>query len=198
MSNLVFPSTLSGYQWDSKKKPVFNNITHSPPTGRDVRISLYEHPVYEFMLSNQWLTKADKDTLMNFFKARRGSFDSFLYADEESVAVANAFNTGNGVTTQFQLRFWADPYQETVNNVAGSPLLYLNNVLQTPGTHYTISTTGLITFATAPTSGAVLSWSGTAYYRCIFLEDSLEYNQFADRLYDCSEIKFKGSLAAKL
>jgi hypothetical protein len=198
MSNLVFPSTLNGYVWDCKKKPVFNNITHSPPTGRDVRISLYEHPIYEFTLSNQWLSKTDKDLLMNFFKARRGSFDSFLYSDEESIALVHPIYIGDGVTTTFQLSFLAYPYREIVNNFAGSPLIYLGTTLKTLGVHYTISPTGLITFVTAPVSGVVMFWSGTAYYRCIFLEDSLEYNQFADRLYDCNEIKFKGSLAAKL
>jgi hypothetical protein len=43
-----------------------------------------------------------------------------------------------------------------------------------------------------------LTWTGAAYYRCVFMEDSLEYNQFANRLYDCSEITFKGSLVNKL
>jgi hypothetical protein len=196
MSNLVFPSTLNGYVWDSKKKPVFNNITHKPATGRDIRIALYDQPVYEFLLSNEWLTKANKDTLMGFFLARRGSFDSFLYGDEDCVISNQWFATGNGVATTFHLlkaTAWA---VEIVNNVVGVPLIYLDNVLLTSGTHYTISATGLVTFMTAPTGA--LTWTGAVYYRCVFMEDSLEYNQFANRLYDCSEITFKGSLANKL
>jgi hypothetical protein len=199
MSDLLFPTTLSGYSWDSKKKPLFNNITHSPQTGRDIHISLYDQPLYEFNLANLWLTKADKDTLIGFFTARRGSFDSFLYRDEDSVLTAHVFAWGNGIKTSFQLsRYQNGLFLEKVNNYAVNPLLYLDGVLLTVGTHYTLSATGLVTFTVAPASGAVLSWTGTAYYRCVFMEDSLEYNQFADRLYDCGEIKFKGSLANKV
>ena len=76
--------------------------------------------------------------------------------------------------------------------------IYKNGVLLTPGVHYTLAAYGVVTMVSAPTLGDVLSWTGTAFYRCAFLEDSLEYNQFADRLYDCNEIKFKGSLANKV
>jgi len=198
MSDLVFPSTMNGYVWDSKKKPVFNNLTHSSVTGRDVRIALYDQPVYEFTLSNQWLTKADKDVLMGFFLARRGAFDSWLYLDEDGAVTAQAFGVGNGATLGFQLLKATDSALEIVNNLATLPLIYVDAVLKTVGTHYTISATGVVTFVTAPTAGAVLAWTGSAYYRCVFLEDSLEYNQFMYRLYDCSEITFKGSLANKL
>jgi uncharacterized protein (TIGR02217 family) len=198
MSNLVFPSTMNGYLWDSKKKPVFNNLTHSSATGRDVRIALYDQPVYEFTLSNQWLTRADKDTLIGFFVARRGMFDSWLYLDEDGVVTAQTFGTGDGVATAFQLLKATVNALEIVNNLVSSPLIYINGVLKTIGTHYSVSATGLITFVTVPTAGAVLAWTGSAYYRCVFLEDTLAYNQFASRLYDCSEIKFKGSLVNKL
>jgi uncharacterized protein (TIGR02217 family) len=195
MSNEVFPSTLNGYLWDSKKKPTFNNVTHSPTSGRDIHIALYSQPVFEFNLSNQWLTDADKNTLMNFFQRRQGSFDSFLYADEDSTVTAHAIYVGDGVTTQFQLSKWNDPFREIVNNVAGMPTIYLNGVTNTD---WSMNATGLITFTTAPGAGVVISWSGLAYYRCVFLEDALEYNQFASRLYDCEEIAFKGSLVNKL
>jgi hypothetical protein len=195
MSNEIFPSTLAGYAWDSKKKPVFNNIVHSPVTGRDIRIALYSQPVYEFTLTNQWLTKADKDALMGFFLARRGQFDSFLYADEDCVAVADPFGNFT-VNAAFQLIKHTGGFAHTVNNVAGMPAIYLANRLL-DGYEYSINATGLVAVHNAIGTG-LLTWSGSAYYRCIFLEDSLEYNQFADRLYDCGEIKFKGCMANKL
>jgi hypothetical protein len=210
MSDLIFPSTLNGFTWDSKKKPLFNNITHSPQTGRDIHISLYDQPIYEFNLANQWLTKADKDALIGFFTARRGSFESFLYVDEDCALQNHVFAVSNGSTRDFQLgRLQNGLFLEKVNNYAPSPLIYLNGGLLTVGRDYLINGTGLLHFSDSvdPTTGAVsysvpsggvLSWTGTAYYRCVFLEDSLEYNQFAERLYDCGEIKFKGSLANKV
>lgn len=193
MSNAVFPSQLIGFTWDSKKKPIFNNITHSPPSGRDVRISLYSQPVYEFTLSNQWLSKTDKDMLIGFFIARRGNFDSFLYTDEDSVIQQQALTRDKG---SYQLVKSTDGAIEIINNVVGEPDIYVDDVLQVMDADYYIDDTGLIGFYDF-VSGLV-TWSGSAYYRSVFLEDSLEYNQFADRLYDCGEIKFKGCLANKL
>jgi uncharacterized protein (TIGR02217 family) len=198
MSNLVFPSSIGGYIWGMKKMPVFNNITHSPATGRDIRISLYDQPIFEFTLSNEWLTKADKDTLMGFFIARKGSFDSFLYLDDDSVITNEGIAIGDNVKTAFQLAKLMGGSLSVVNNAVGSPAIYINGVLKTAGTHYTISNTGLITTASPIPTGQVLSWSGSAYYRCVFFEDSLEFGQFATRLYDCGEIKFKGCMANKL
>lgn len=196
MSNELFPSALIGWQWDVKKKPLFNNIKHSPPTGRDIRIAVYQQPMFEFSLTNQWLTKADKDALIGFFMARNGGFDSFLFQDDDCTVTTEAFGTGNGTTTQFQLKKVVGSSLADVHNLASSPLIYKNGVLQTSG--YTLGTNGLITFSTAPANGVVLAWTGSCYYRCIFLEDELEYNQFADRLYDCEEVRFKGALVNKL
>lgn len=199
MSEAIFPSMLGGYAWDSKKKPVFHTLTHSPLTGRDVRVALYSQPVFEFSLVNNWLSKADKESLIGFFLARSGNFDSFLYADEDSVMTAHAFAMGNGVNTAFQLYAGFGSHTNLiVNNVAGNPSIYIDSVLKTAGTHYSISTTGVVTFVTPPASNALISWTGTAYYRCVFLEESLEYNQFARLLYDCSEITFKGAMVNKL
>jgi hypothetical protein len=183
--------------WDGKKKPVFNNITHSPVTGRDIHISLYGEPIYEFTLSNQWLSQADKDALMGFFLARRGSFESFLYSDEDCVMVNHVFAIGDGVTTTFQLgRFQNGLYHEAVHNFAPNPLIYRDGLVLTLDVDYVMTATGEVTYYLG--NGTELSWTGQAYYRCVFMDDSLEYNQFANRLYDCNEIKFKGSLANKL
>jgi hypothetical protein len=196
MSNEVFPSQLHGFTWECKKKPVFNTITHSPPTGRDVRISLYSQPVYEFTLSNQWLTKADKDLLIGFFLARKGGFDSFLYQDEDCVVVNQPIYAVSG-SNNFQLIKSTYAADELVNNVAVAPVVSIVGLGALDYLFdYTVSSTGLVSIVFTPDD--VVSWSGSCYYRCVFLEDSLEYNQFADRLYDCGEIKFKGCLANKL
>jgi hypothetical protein len=198
MSNQIFPANLGGYTWDGTKKPTFNNLTHSVKNGRDLSLSLYSQPIYEFHLINNWLTSTDKATLINFFIERGGAFDSFLYTDEDSAVNNQAFATGNGADTAFQLIKTTNFASETVNNPASAPHIYLDGVLKTAGTHYTINDSGLVIMATAPALNAVLSWSGLAYYRCIFIEDNMEYNQFANRLYNCDTIDFKGSMANKL
>jgi uncharacterized protein (TIGR02217 family) len=42
----------------------------------------------------------------------------------------------------------------------GTPEIKKAGVVQTPGTHYSISSSGLVTFVTAPAAGAQLVWSG--------------------------------------
>lgn len=193
MSELVFSSDLSGYQWDSKKKPVFSTLSHSPMTGRDVRIALYRQPVYEFILHNGWMNTADKNSLMAFFVARKGVLDSFLYADEDCDVSNQVIGAGNGVITTFQLIKNTGAAVEWVCNPAPNAQIYVAGALKTAITDYGINWKGEVVFVVAPAVGAVISWSGVAYYRCVFLADELEVSQFANLLYECGEIAFKGS-----
>jgi uncharacterized protein (TIGR02217 family) len=192
MSDLVFPSELSGYAWDSKKKPVFSTISQSPVTGRDVRIALYRQPIYEFMLSNVWMDTADKNSLIAFFVARKGVLDSFLYADEDCDVSNQFIGAGNGVITTFQLIKNTGTAVEWVCNPAPNAQIYVAGALKTATTDYVINWKGEVIFVAAPAVGAVISWSGVAYYRCVFLANELEVSQFANLLYECGEIGFKG------
>jgi uncharacterized protein (TIGR02217 family) len=197
MSNAIFPASLIGYVYGNKKKPNFNTASHSPVSGRAVNLLLYDQPVHEFSLSNEWLSETDKNTFIGFFKARKGSFESFLFADEDSVITGQAIGLGDGVTTHYQLVRITNDSIEQVNNFAGISV-YLDGVLQSYVMDYLINDTGLIIFTTAPTSGAVITWTGTAYYRCVFVEDRLESSQFANQLTACADIKFYGCMANKL
>ena len=51
-------------------------------------------------------------------------------------------------------------YVRDITLLASTPVIKKANVIQTAGTDYNISSSGLVTFATAPASGAQLSWSG--------------------------------------
>jgi uncharacterized protein (TIGR02217 family) len=194
MSNLLFPGSLSGYTWDCTKSAVFSSIKQQTVTGRDVRVALRGQPIYEFVLINGWLSYADRNTLTAFFAARQGKVDSFLYADEDSVIDNQTFALGDGMTHSFQLTKTQGESVETVKNVADSPLIYIDGVLKTVAIDYNINAVGRVNFVNPPSNGAVLAWTGTAYYRCHFTESSMEYGQFARRLYECNEVKLTGSL----
>lgn len=49
---------------------------------------------------------------------------------------------------------------------------------------------GRVVFPTAPASGAVLGWTGTFYWRCRFVQDQLEFNQFMSRLWNLRTLEF--------
>ena len=107
-------------------------------------------------------TKSDMDSVIVFFRARYGKAHGFRFKDwSDYQAIGQVLGTGNGTITAFQLVknyiSGASSYARQIKKpVAGTFQIYLNAVLQTSG--FTINTTtGVITFLTAPTSGVVVS-----------------------------------------
>jgi uncharacterized protein (TIGR02217 family) len=107
-------------------------------------------------------TQAQLDALIAFFRARKGRADGFRFKDwTDYKATAQLIGTGNGSTTQFQLvkTYASGSVTETrtiTKPVSGSISIYLAGVLQTSG--YSVSTTtGLVTFTTAPSNGTAIT-----------------------------------------
>jgi len=61
------------------------------------------------------------------------------------------------------------------------------------GAGYTIGSTGLVTFTTAPASGAALTWTGTYYFRCRFTKDQIEFDGFMQDLYELKKVEMIGA-----
>lgn len=109
-------------------------------------------------------TQSQLDALIGFFRARKGRADGFRFKDwTDYKTTAHPIGTGNGSATQFQLvkTYASGSVTETrivTKPVAGSVSVYLAGILQTSGV--TISTTtGIITFATAPGNGVAITAS---------------------------------------
>ncbi len=107
-------------------------------------------------------TKSDMDSVIAFFRARYGKAHGFRFKDwSDYQATGQVLGTGNGTQTAFQLVknyiSGAGSYAREIKKpVAGTVQIYLNAVLQTSG--FTINTTtGVVTFSTAPASGVVVS-----------------------------------------
>jgi len=201
MGNAVFP-TLAGVAWPKPKAPIWKTTVQQAVSGRELRAAFRQYPLYKFTLTHDFLradsTNAELQTLLGFFNARKGSWDSFLYTDPlDNAVTAQSFGTGDGATTQFQLvrSFGGDI--EPVMNLNGNPSVYKAGVLQTLGSGYTISN-GLVTFATAPANGAALTWTGSYYYRCRFERDSEDFEGFLQDLWSLKKISFFGCLGNKL
>ena len=64
--------------------------------------------------------------------------------------------------------------------------------------NYSIGSTGLITFVTAPANGAALTWSGSFYYRCRFVDDEARFDRFLDDLWQIGEISMIGAPGNKV
>lgn len=102
------------------------------------------------------------DTLIAFFRARKGRAHGFRFKDwTDYKATAQALGTGNGTITTFQLiRTYSSGGSTDVRTitkpVAGTVKVYLAGVLQASGWSVN-TTTGVITFSTAPANGVTVS-----------------------------------------
>lgn len=202
MSDVLLP-TLAGLSWDTTKAPELNTQIQRSVSLSELRTSFTSTPVWHFTRSYDVLRETTGNTelksLGGFFLARYGAWDSWLFADpDDSVALLESFGTGDGVTTAFQLRRAFGVFSESCKNVAAAPLIYKNSVLQTVTTHYTVSSTGLVTFVAAPTNGHALTWSGTYYFRCRWEKDVQEYAQFMRQLWEAKSVDFIGSLGRQI
>lgn len=195
MSNAVFPS-LPGLKWSAKRSPEFSTTIKTSVSGREYRAANMAYPRYRYRLAYEFLrdfrTGVDElRTLVGFFTARQGAFDSFLFTDpNDSSVTTETFGTGNGTTTAFQLVRSFGGFSEPVYNLNGSPSIYKAGVLQTLTTHYTISSSGVVTFVSAPANGNALTWTGSFYRRCRFLQDAADFEEFLNDLWELKQLEF--------
>jgi hypothetical protein len=165
--------------WSMKKFPNSKFIAQETASMQsNVYISLMETPCWDFKMSLPYLEgrmddpNSDVSALLGLFINARGGAGNFTYFDNDDHQVTNyTFGTGDGTSQVFQL---TRPFQsgfEWVQNVVGTPTIFING---TPTTLYTIDGKGVVTFNTAPASAAVLAWSGNFQYLLRFKNDSLQ------------------------
>lgn len=149
-------------------------------------------------------TKAEFDIVDGFFRARRGRAFSFRLKDWRdykagSVGSPNQFTVAVGGAVQQLMKSYTDgvytvyrtitlPCDPAVYSTTSEPVtfdLYVNGVLKTRGTDYTVDwATGKITFTSAPATGAVIGWIGHFHIPCRFDTDTMsakmnEFNVFS-------------------
>ncbi len=147
--------------------------------GAEVRNANWQDPLYRFNAASGIKTRADVATLEAFFHLTRGREVGFLlqdltdYAIPQSGSTPQSIGTGDGSTTTFQIsKTYTDALSNTYSRTITRPsattsdlAVYVDGVLKTYTTHYTYSsTTGIITFVTAPASTKVVSITLSKFY----------------------------------
>lgn len=202
MSNAVLPVT-AGFSIEAEKIPNWSTRRARAVSGSERRAQLRVYPVYDIRLTVNVLRDApgldELKTLLGFFNQRAGSFDSFRYTDPEDYTVIDhQFGVRATGQTQFQLVRSIGGFAEPVNNVNVLTNIKSNGVTLTSPTDYTISSTGLVTLASAGTAGHVLTWTGTYYWRVIFDEDRLGFRRLFNTLHDLRNLPLYGSVMDKV
>ena len=194
MSDSVFP-VLPGLKWGIKRANQWKTLLQESVSGKELSVSLMTYPNRRYSLSYEFLragAEAELQQLEAFFNARQGRHDTFLYSDPDDSSVTDqSFGTGNGSTVAFPLVRTRGGYAEPVQSLNSAPVIKVAGVTKTLTTDYTISALGVVTFVTAPAAGAALTWSGSYYWRCRFLRDEAEFDQFLQDLWSLQRIEFR-------
>ena len=214
----IFPA-LPGQGWGVHKKPTFATTIASHVSAREVRSAHYANPVWQFELTFDGLDATataqygglgaqSLQSMMGLFLQCQGQYGAFLFYDATDYRVSGQlFGTGDGTTTSFQLARSLGGFNEPViapvtsattlffssaASVAATAPVITNNGATVAAANYAISTPGgVVTFASAPASGAALAWSGYFGFLCRFDGDDLDFEQFMANLWRAQSVKFR-------
>jgi len=118
-----FDSALPGLSFSVHKKPMFNTKISEAPSGNEIRNAMAEFPRWDFTLTYEFLedrsgAESSLKTIMGFFLARQGSYDSWLFKDPDDYLVVNGVCSGSdGLTTTFPLCRNMGAFREKVGQV---------------------------------------------------------------------------------
>ena len=144
------------------------------------------------------VTVIDYRTLYALYSQMQGMWDTFLYLDPDWNSVTQQqFAVGDGSTRSFQLTGAWQPYAgsytgyDIVQNIIpfSGIGIYVGGTIQASSL-YTISSTGVVTFTTAPSAAAVVAWTGSFYHRCRFDTDDQEFSQMMSQWWEIKSLKF--------
>lgn len=163
-------------------------------SGHEQAIAFWENGRRTWDVSSGVQSLADVTTVQAFVRARGGAANSFKIWDplDNNTNPANpSLNgqpgtrdqptsplAGDGTTTVFQLVKVYEPsgvpkHVPITLPTQGTVSIWVNGALQTEGTNYTLDySTGRVTFATAPSIGHVVEWSGEFLIRARFSSDT--------------------------
>ena len=199
---LIFPA-LPGLAWNVIKTPTFQTRIQRAVSGRELRALDYPYPlwqfalVYDFLRDNAQAGYDELRTLLGFFMLCQGAFGTFLFQDPSDFRVAGQqIGIGDACTTVFQLQramgttLPSGGFLEPIVAPNVVQAIYLNGITQAPATYSVDPATGLVTFSTAPGGGLIITADFTYYFRCRFIDDKYDFENFMYRLWQLKKLAF--------
>jgi uncharacterized protein (TIGR02217 family) len=157
--------------------PEFATVIQESVSGQEQRIKVWAKCRARYDIGYSILNSEDPvgnyRAVLALFYGHNGRFRPFRFKDWGDYQATDAnFGTGDGTHTAFQLSKTYDPslillgtpgpftYTREIYLPSTAPVIKKNGVTQTVTTHYTIGSSGLVTFVTPPTTGHALTWTG--------------------------------------
>jgi uncharacterized protein (TIGR02217 family) len=191
----IFPS-LIGVAYPVKRAPVWKTLHQEAVSGQDNPIPLWSFPRWSYELPYNVLrsdiVNLEWQALAAFFNQVRGSALVWQFTDPDDGSVTDQpFGTGDGVTVAFPLvRTMTGAGSVAFNEPVFAPTITNIKIAGTPTGAYTLGTQGLVTFTSAPGSGAALTWTGTYNWLCRFDDDAADFEKFLNTFWRLGKIKF--------
>ena len=189
MSTEVFPS-LAGLEYPVVRTPIFRTLIQETTSGEESRAALQLYPRWHWTMSFNFLRDDANNefrTLLAFFLARKGSFDSFLFDDVDDNAVTGQpIGEGDGSNRVFQLVRSFGGFTEPVLT-PNATTIKINGVV---ATGWSFTGPGQITFTGTPANGAHISADLTYYWPVRFLADQYDFSKFMNRLWEQKKLDF--------
>lgn len=200
MSTAIFP-TLIGLAYPIPRSPIWDNVIQTATSGKETRMAFQSYPRYEWIIDVNVLrsssTYTEFQTLLGFFNARQGTFDTWLYKDPDDYIVSSQnIATGTGSSTSFQLQKTYGGFTEPVlaPDTSSTINVYLNGSSQAASSYtvngWSSTTPGTLVFGSAPTSSQVITADFQYYYPCRFNVDKIAFNLKYNHIYDIKKLPF--------
>lgn len=186
MSNAIFPTPqpVTGWNWKLPLKvtPRYSTLVQTPSDNRgELRVSLTQYPVFDFDMEIPYVFGNPANPLgawaqvIGFYGQMAGQADDWLFdwPGNDTITQPQTIAIGDGNTLSFDMTHAMGGMYELIQNFQSLPIIYVNGVAQSTST-WSLDSFGVLIFATPPALHAPIAWTGSWYYRCRFMEDSLQ------------------------
>jgi uncharacterized protein (TIGR02217 family) len=202
---------VAGVAWSVSRSPTFQTRIQRAVSGRELRAMDYPAPLWQYQLSfnvlrDQWDIRAGNGvgsgydelrTLYALYMGCYGAFGTFLFSDpSDNQRTGESIGIGDASTSTFQLQaqYGSGPiFIAPVTAVNRLTAIYFNGITQAPSTYNCacgLNSTGLITFNSPPSSGVSITADFTYYFRCRFVDDSYQFDNFMYQLWQLKKLTF--------
>jgi uncharacterized protein (TIGR02217 family) len=185
------------------KTPTFQTRIQRAVSGRELRALDYPYPLWQFTLvfaflrDNPGAGLDELRTLLGFYLTCQGAYGTFLFQDPSDHQVTGQYlGTGDSSTSVFQLQRTLGTalpdggFVEPIVAPDTVTAVYFDGIAQNPSGYSADPATGLLTFAISPGTGLVITVDFSYWFRCRFVDDSYDFENFMYRLWQLKKLTF--------
>jgi len=197
MSDLVLNDAVTAtWAFPLGRIPAFRNTIIRSEAGTRKVFQNSDHDKRIYVMNFETQTLAQFTSLMDFYDARGGSAESFLFKDPRFYQLTDEnIGTGDGVEDTFQI---TENGYSRWNIKSGTLTVKVAGVAVTDGVDYEITEIddGRVIFKAGkiPTAGQAITVTCEFYRRVFFAQDSIPFDESEYNVYDVNGVELEEEL----